>query len=131
MLWLVWGSEITHCSSPGFLSGSASYSSPSLLLTERRRRRSRKQLWPGLPGPIQCPDKAQRLCSPRGGGRKQHNSRGPEEGSVQEDTLPSFLSLALRLGTPSEQPLPLDAGRAGGGGCVLARGCEPHCYSFP
>ena len=110
MLWLVWGSEITRCSSPGFLSGRASYSCPSLLLTERCPRRSRKQLWPGLPGPIQCPDKAQLLCSPRGGGRKQHNSQGPEEGSAQEDTPPSFLSVTLHLGMPSEQPLPLDAG---------------------
>lgn len=50
---------------------------------------------------------------------------------MQEDTPPSFLSLALRLGTPAEQPLPLDTGGAGGGGCVLARGCEPYCYLFP
>ena len=128
MLWLVWGSEITRCSSPRFLSGRVSYSSPSLLLRERWPRRSRKQLWPGLPGLIQCPDKAQLLCSPRGGGRKQHNSQGPEEGFAQEDTPPSFLSLAFRLGTPYEQPLPLDAK---GGGCVSARGCEPHCYSLP
>lgn len=65
---------------------------------------------------MQCPDKAQLLCSPRGGGRKQHNSQGPEEGSLQEDTPPSFLALALRRGMPSEQPLPLDAGCTGGGG---------------
>lgn len=131
MLWLVWGSEITRCSSLEFLSGRASYSSPSLLLTERCPRRSRKQLWPGLPGLIQRPGKAQLPCSPWGGGRKQHNSRGPEEGSAQEDTPPSFSSLALHLGMPSEQPLPSDAGSAGGGGCVSAQGCEPHCYSFP
>lgn len=122
MLWLVWGSEITRCSLPGFLSGRAFCSSPSILLGERCRRSSRKQLWPELPGPTQCPDKAQLLHSPQGGGRKQHNSRGPDEGSVQEETPPFFLPLALHLGTPWEQPLPLDAGHAGGGGMCLSTG---------
>lgn len=50
---------------------------------------------------------------------------------MQEDTPPSFLSLALHLEMPSEQPLPLDTGHAGGKGCVSARGREPHCCSFP
>lgn len=131
MLWLVWGSEITHCFLPGFLSSRAFCSSPSLLLGERCPRSIRKQLWPGLPGLMQCSDKAQLLHSPRGGGRKQHNSQGPEEGSVQEDTPPSFLPLALHLGTPWEQPLPLDASHAGGGGTCLSMGCELHHCSFP
>lgn len=60
----------------------------------------RKQLGPALPGPMERPDNAPLLPSPRGAGRKLHNSRGPEEGSAQEHSPPSFLPLALRLGTP-------------------------------